>query len=124
MIGRSRTTRRVALASLTLAFGIASSAGLGAKADDVFSGVDRFHAQEMERMRAGDGDVTTNVAGTQDFEVSSSGNSVTADVITNGAVSITGEAMKNFGGVANLVFTSGNSNSVTANINVIVVLEQ
>ena len=59
-------------------------------------------------MRAGDGDVTTTVGASQDFEVTSSGNSFVADAIANGAVSFSGEAMKDFGGVANIVLTTGN----------------
>lgn len=116
--------RWAALASLAPAFGIAAPSGFAGEAEDIFAGADRFRPQEMSMMRAGDGDVTTTVGASQDFEVSSSNNSFIADTIANGAVSLSGEAMKDFGGVANIVLTTGNGNSVNAAVNLIVVLEQ
>ena len=124
MCKRDRKKQWVRLPALVLALGIAMPIAHAGETADIFSDVDRFHAPEMKRMRAGDGDVTTNVAGSQDFRASSSDNSFTADAITNGAVSVTGEALKNFSGIANVVFTTGNSNSVNAAINVILVLGQ
>lgn len=119
---RNRMNWWLALLSLVPACGIAAPSGYAGEAEDVFSGVDRLRTHEMGWMRAGDGNVTTNVGGSQDFQASTDNNSFTADVITNGAVSVTGEAMKDFSGVANVVFTTGNSNSVNAAINLIVVL--
>jgi hypothetical protein len=124
MISGNGIRRWATLAGLAALFGGAASSGLAAEADDVFAGADRFRAQEMSVMRAGDGDVTTTVGASQDFEVTSSGNSFVADAIANGAVSFSGEAMKDFGGVANIVLTTGNGNSVNAAVNLIIVLEQ
>lgn len=124
MISGNSMGRWAALAGLAALFGSATPSGFAAEAEDIFAGADRVHQKEMSVMRAGDGDTTTNVGASQDFEVTSSGNSFIADAIANGAVSLGGEAMKDFGGVANIVLTTGNGNSVNAAVNLIVVLEQ
>ena len=124
MISGNSVRRRATLVGLAALFGGAASSGFAAEADDVFAGADRFRPHEMSVMRAGDGDVTTTVGASQDFEVTSSGNSFVADAIANGAVSLSGEVMKEFGGVANIVLTTGNGNSINAAVNLIVVLEQ
>lgn len=117
--------RLVLLPGLAAGFACVASAALGAEAGgrDAFAGVGVIAGDELVRMRAGQGDVTITVAGTQTLQATSAGNTVAADAITSGAVTVAGNALQNFSGVANFVFVTGNNDAVDAAVNLILVLE-
>ena len=123
---RALMGRSLALVALAVGFGLTAQGG---HADDssgsgnAFADVGVYGGGELDRMRAGDGDVTTTVANMQTVTATSEGNSFDVGVMTNGMVTIGGIAPGGFRGVGNFVVTTGNGNIVNAPVSVIISLE-
>ena len=117
--------RSMALVGIAFGFGLMAAHGHADEpgGGDAFAKVGVYGGDELARMRAGDGDVTTTVANMQTLQVTSEGNSFDVGEMTNGAVTVGGSALHGFRGVGNFVFTTGNGNTVSAPVSVIIMLE-
>ena len=73
--------------------------------------------EALDDVRAGE-DTTVNVRSSQQLTATSSNNSITAGVIQNGNVDLSGNAMNGFSGVGNFVMNTGNNNVLQSNISV------
>lgn len=62
-----------------------------------------------------------DVLSTQDLSATNSGNSVTADTVTNGDISFSPGALTGFSGVGNFVSNTGNNNNLQGSISITIV---
>ncbi len=92
-------------------------------ASDEFGGLSTFPNSELLKMRGRNGEGTTTVTSLQNLQTTSAGNTVMAETITGGAVNMNDSAMQKFKGIANLVFTTGNTNTINAAVSVNINLE-
>ncbi len=68
--------------------------------------------------------VTATALSTQDLTAVNSGNTVRADVVGSGPISLQGNALGGFSGVGNFVMNTGHNNNLQSSLSVTIVVTQ
>lgn len=72
---------------------------------------------------SGRGDVIVALTD-QDLTAVSSGNTITADLVNSGNISLQDNALSGFGGVGNFLMNTGHNNSLQSNVSVTIIVTQ
>lgn len=72
---------------------------------------------DLDSVSAGES-ASVNVLTNQQLTASNSGNSVNAQSVVNGAISLSGSALNGYSGVGNFVMNTGNNNNVQGSVSV------
>jgi len=91
-----------------------AAASAGAIADDA----------ELAAMSGGTNTVTNAAIALteQDLTAVNSGNRITADTVTTGAITLGGAAFSDFNGVGNVIMNTGNNNNIQTSMSVTIVI--
>lgn len=93
------------------------------EAPDVFAGA-ALGGDELDAIRAAqETDTVINAAVSEQVVIAeNSGNHITADTVTNGAITIDAGALQGFTGLGNFVINTGNNNNLQGNLSVSIVM--
>jgi len=84
---------------------------------DASAAVAAMPSDDLESVSAGES-VEVNVLTNQQLTANNTGNSVNAQSVVNGDISLSGSALNGYSGVGNFVMNTGNNNNVQGSVSV------
>lgn len=100
----------------------AQEAPLDLSLGDPFAAVENLNSAVLGAHAVAPASSLTLGMSNQTLTATNSGNTVTAETIENGAITLSSEAFSGFSGIGNFVMNTGNNNNLQGSIGVVVIL--